>query len=185
MPARGSRAHRSGSSTRALERFQIATAVERQVAAWLVLGLLPALLLAGFTIGLAFEATTPGWHTAIDFHTFWVGSRAYLARSTPYPNLTTLVSWSARVGQQFVYPPPVAAALGPLAVLPYSVAAGIFVAVSVAAVTAGLWLLGLRDWRCYGAAFLSPAVLTGISLGTLSPLLFLAIAAACAGAPLR
>jgi len=46
------------------------------------------------------------------------------------------------------------------------------------AIIAALWLLGVRDWRCFGATFLSPAVLTSISIGTLTPLVMLMVAAA-------
>jgi hypothetical protein len=35
----------------------------------------------------------------------------------------------------------------------------------------------VSDWRVYGAVILSPAILTGISVGTLSPVLFLGVAA--------
>ena len=43
-------------------------------------------------------------------------------------------------------------------------------------VVAALWLLELRDWRCYGAAYLSVAVLHDIRLGALTPLLALGLA---------
>ena len=35
----------------------------------------------------------------------------------------------------------------------------------------------MRDWRCYGIVYLWPPLLGGVSLGTLSPLLALAVAA--------
>src|SRR5581483_7342074 len=55
--------------------------------------------------------------------------------------------------------------------------AAVFVVGSAAAVPAALWLLGVRDWRCYGAAFLWPPVLSGVAIGTISPLLLLGVAA--------
>ena len=45
--------------------------------------------------------------------------------------------------------------------------------VLIAAVAATLAVLGVRDWRCYGAAYLSIAVLHDIRLGALTPLLAL------------
>jgi alpha-1,2-mannosyltransferase len=52
----------------------------------------------------------------------------------------------------------------------------VFVVASAAAVAAALWLFDVRDWRCYGAVFLWPAVLTAVSIGTLTPLLLLGVA---------
>ena len=46
----------------------------------------------------------------------------------------------------------------------------------IAAVAATLAVLGVRDWRCYGAAYLSIAVLHDIRLGALTPLLALGLA---------
>ena len=46
----------------------------------------------------------------------------------------------------------------------------------LAAVAATLAVLGVRDWRCYGAAYLSVAVLHDIRLGALTPLLALGLA---------
>jgi alpha-1,2-mannosyltransferase len=56
------------------------------------------------------------------------------------------------------------------------VAAAIITVVLIAAVAATLAVLGVRDWRCYGAAFLSIAVLHDIRLGALTPLLALGLA---------
>ena len=53
----------------------------------------------------------------------------------------------------------------------------LFVTASVVAIAAALLLFGVRDWRCYGAAFLSPAVLTGVTYGTVTPLLLLGVSA--------
>jgi alpha-1,2-mannosyltransferase len=62
--------------------------------------------------------------------------------------------------------------------LPYELAAGIYTAILVASLAVGLRLLGVRDWRCYGVALLSMPVYTALSVGTLTPLLFLGTAAA-------
>jgi hypothetical protein len=40
----------------------------------------------------------------------------------------------------------------------------------------GLWVLGVRDWRCYGALLASPAMLDAVRLGTLTPVLVLLLA---------
>jgi hypothetical protein len=57
------------------------------------------------------------------------------------------------------------------------VAAGVFLVASLAAVVCALWLLGIRDRRLYAATFVSPAVLTGLTIGTITPLLLLGLAA--------
>ena len=79
-------------------------------------------------------------------------------------------------GDRFVYPPPVAILLIPLGALPFPLAAAIITVVLIAAVAATLAVLGVRDWRCYGAAYLSIAVLHDIRLGALTPLLALGLA---------
>jgi hypothetical protein len=79
---------------------------------------------------------------------------------------------------QALYPAPVHVAASPLALLPFDVAMAAMAAASIAALIAALLLLGVRDWRCYGVTFLSPVVVQGIKLGSLTPLLVLACAAA-------
>jgi hypothetical protein len=113
-----------------------------------------------------------GWHTVprtpVDFHIFWTAGRSYLHGHSPYGH---------SLSEAFVYPPPAALLFAPLALLPYHVAAGLFLTVSLAAVLGALWLLGVRDRRIYAAAFLSPAVLTALTIGTITPLLLLGLAA--------
>jgi Glycosyltransferase family 87 len=141
------------------------------VAAFVVL---PGALLFG--LGLSFAGPAPvGWYKAIDFHTPWQAARSFAAHHNPYVPPSALVPSGAQ--QSFIYPAPAAALLVPFGFLPYGVAAPIFVALLSVAVAGALWLFGVRDWRCYGAAFASPAVFTAISLGTLTPLLLLGVAA--------
>jgi hypothetical protein len=125
------------------------------------------LLLLVFIVGDVWE-----WHkvvrTPVDFHIFWTAGNHYLHRHSPYGH---------SLARAFVYPPPAALLFVPLALLPYHVAAGLFLAVSLAAVLSALWLLGVRDRRLYAAAFLSPAVLTALTVGTITPLLLLGLAA--------
>jgi len=112
------------------------------------------------------------WHkvgrTPVDFHIFWTAGLHYLHGNSPYGH---------SVSEAFVYPPPAALLFAPLALLPYHVAAGAFLAVSLAAVVGALWILGVRDRRLYAATFLSPAVLTALTVGTITPLLLLGLAA--------
>lgn len=76
-----------------------------------------------------------------------------------------------------VYPAPTLVAFVPFSLLPYPAAGVLFVLLSVAALVIALRLLDVRDWRCYGAAFLSWPVAQGLMLGAITPLLVLGAAA--------
>jgi Glycosyltransferase family 87/Dolichyl-phosphate-mannose-protein mannosyltransferase len=78
----------------------------------------------------------------------------------------------------FAYPPFVAYLLAPLHPLGGSSAAIVWTLLSLAAVVLALWLLGVRDWRCYPLALVYPFTRSAIDLGTIEPLLLLAVAAA-------
>jgi hypothetical protein len=112
------------------------------------------------------------WHkvprTPVDFHIFWTAGRHYLEGHSPYGH---------SLANAFVYPPPAALLFAPFAWLPYHVAAGVYLVASLAAVVGALWLVGVRDRQLYATAFLSPAVLTALTVGTVTPLLLLGLAA--------
>ena len=113
---------------------------------------------------------------AFDFHgALWQSARDVLDGRNPYPPATHA---GIAPGDRFVYPPPVAILLMPLGALPFPIAAAIVTVILIAAVAATLAVLGVRDWRCYGAAYLSIAVLHDIRLGALTPLLALGLALA-------
>ena len=61
----------------------------------------------------------------------------------------------------------------PFAVAPETVAALGFLVLSVAAVLASVWLLEVRDWRCYGAALLGLPVFGALGVGSIGPFLLL------------
>jgi alpha-1,2-mannosyltransferase len=100
--------------------------------------------------------------TMADFRVFWDTGRAVLAGG----------------GGDFPYPAPAALALAPFGLLPYTLAATIFGLLAIAAVPLALYVLGVRDWRCYGAAFLTGATLSVIIAGALSSILALGAALA-------
>jgi hypothetical protein len=141
-----------------------------------LLGVIPAALLLAFVAVATVTPVQAGDAHAIDFHTFWHATRVYLNGGNPYPHVAEVSRWTRQTQQSFVYPAPMLAVLAPFGLLPYSVAVAIFVPLLAAAVAGALWLFGVRDWRCYGAAFASPAVLTSISVGTITPLLLLGLA---------
>jgi hypothetical protein len=49
----------------------------------------------------------------------------------------------------------------------------LFLILATVAAVASLWVLGVRDWRCYGALFLSYPVVHGLALGALTSTLML------------
>ena len=113
---------------------------------------------------------------ASDFHPFWQAAGDVVHGRNPYTHATTLNSLGTPESR-YIYPPLVADLLVPLAPLPFLAAAVVFLLVSTAAIPLALWLLGVRDWRCYGMAFLWIPVVHGIRLGALTPLLILGVAA--------
>ena len=79
---------------------------------------------------------------------------------------------------KFVYPPITALLVAPLALLPHLAGRVLVLLLTIACVPLALRLLGVRDWRCYGIALLTAPVLDSVSLGALSPLLLVGVAAA-------
>jgi hypothetical protein len=78
----------------------------------------------------------------------------------------------------FAYPPFLAWLLAPLHPLSSSAAAAVWTLLSLAFVALALWLLELQDWRCYALAAVFLFTRSSIDLGTIEPLLLLAVAAA-------
>ena len=77
-----------------------------------------------------------------------------------------------------VYPPPVLIAAAPLSLLPFAVAAAVWASLLLAAAFGAIWILGVRDWRCYGLLLISMPLFEGVALGNVTPLLLLLVAAA-------
>lgn len=132
-------------------------------------------LLAAFVVALLYVFLISGGTNPrlYDFHTFWLAGRDYLHGRDPYP---VEIHGSIVRGDWFVYPAPVAALFAPIGALPYPIAAGVMTCLLVAATGGALWLIGVRDWRCYVLAFASVALLKALNLGTVTPLLMLAVA---------
>ncbi len=142
-------------------------AAERVLPA-VVLGVLPLALAA-----LVLAGTLQ--HHFWDFRVFWHAGHDVIAGHSPYPppNATNLAHENS-----FVYPPETALAFVPLALLPYHVVAPLFLIALFGTVLLTLRVLGVRDWRCYGAAFLMAPVIGSITNGAISSLLALLLAVA-------
>ncbi len=83
----------------------------------------------------------------------------------------------------YAYPPVLAYAVTPLAALPEEVAntfvpGVLFTLILIAATVGGLYLLGVRDWRCYPVALLAPVTLEAFEYGAIGPILLLLVAVA-------
>ena len=156
--------------------------VLRQASTILLFGLLPIVL--SF---LVLDWTYSGHTFLSDFHgDLYTAGKDILAGRNPYrlgflSHQAAIAGFGGHPNTIFavpVYPAPDLVATVPLALLPYKVAATVFTLLGVAALCLGLWLLGVRDWRCYGAAFLSWPVLHTLRLGQVNEFLVLAIAVA-------
>ena len=107
----------------------------------------------------------------LDFRgAFLPAAHAVLRGASPY---SAIGSHALAVGKGFLYPPLSAYLLAPFTLLP-TTAAYIFAVLLVAAtVPAALFLVGVRDWRCYAAAFLWMPTIVGIQTANLTlPMVF-------------
>lgn len=98
-----------------------------------------------------------------DLHTEWKAGHDIVTGHSPYP---------------FVYPAPAALFMVPFGALPFKVAVVAFTLMLIGAAFLTLRLLGVRDWRCYGAAIASLPGTSAVTLGAFSWLLALAAAVA-------
>lgn len=103
-------------------------------------------------------------HGRDPYQVAFLDHQAAIARAGGSPSRTFAVP---------VYPAPALLASVPLALLPFRLAGILFTVLALAALIGGLRLLGVRDWRCYGAALLSWPVLHSLRLGQVNELLVL------------
>jgi hypothetical protein len=104
-----------------------------------------------------------------DLHVFLQAASKVLHGASPYV---------FRADETYAYPPLLAFLAAPLHWVGAGAATLIWTLLSLAAIAAGLWLLGVRDWRCYALTAVYPITRSAVNLGTVGPLLFLAIAGA-------
>jgi alpha-1,2-mannosyltransferase len=111
-----------------------------------------------------------GWYVPPDFGDFYAAAEAVLRGDNPYqPD-------PSRDWLGFVYPPLLAWLLAPLTLLPVTTAVSVWAALTLLFVVAALWVLGVRDWRCYPLALLSPFARETLEFGAIDGLLLLAVA---------
>jgi alpha-1,2-mannosyltransferase len=111
--------------------------------------------------------------TPMDFHVYLDAADKVLDGESPYPSLDT---WDEVKGRAYVYPPLVAYAVAPFALVPTAVADVLLKLLLVAGVVATIFALGVRDWRCYLVAFAWSPVISAVGNGQLTIPLALAAA---------
>src|SRR5690348_3473354 len=127
-----------------------------------------ALTLASFALMLiAITVVNPPAY-AWDFRAFYDAGVAYLHLHSPYVSGSLAQLTTQR---NFVYPLPFAALFAPISLVPYPVAATLFVVGGAALLFGAVWLLGMRDWRVYAAVAIGMPTATAVGVGTVSPLL--------------
>jgi hypothetical protein len=136
------------------------------------------------THSLAFWAViTPIWMVirnamdrqfAFDVHYAFVpAAHAVLHGASPYSGVT---SRSVKLGFAYLYPPLSAYLFAPFTLVPHVVAGVVATVLVAATVPAALWLLGIRDWRCYAVAFLWVPTIAGIQSANLTLPMMLGLA---------
>ena len=68
----------------------------------------------------------------------------------------------------FIYPATAAVAFVPFGAIPFTVGGFAFAALIIGALMAALWMLGVRDWKCYAIVFLTTPGEMSVITGTLS-----------------
>jgi hypothetical protein len=159
----------TGAAERAVARYALAF---RTLAPWLAWAVAPlAVTVFGLVVSLHNHP-----HFGGDFHAaFWPAGHDVLHGHSPY-----VAPSDPRVAKAiaFVYPAPAALVFAPFAAIPRDVADALFIALTLGAVAATLWLLSVRDWRVYGAAYLWAPVASGWLTGNVTLMLVLAVAGA-------
>jgi Glycosyltransferase family 87 len=140
---------------------------------WILLcGALPLL-----TLYYAIAPNVLGDSQAADFHySYYNAAEAIRAGEDFYPPVEFVVRGADNLVIDYVYPPLIALLTVPWTFIPVGLAEVLFQFLLLAVFVGTLALLGVRDWRCYGLAFLWPPVTDAITTGNVSILLGLAAA---------
>jgi Glycosyltransferase family 87 len=150
--------------------------------AWVVAAAvaLAAVLAVGAAKGAARVTDDPvvwalaGWQVPGDFGVFLAAGDAVLAGKSPYPAGELAPPPVA----YYVYPPPLAFAVAPFTTLEPGHASTIWTLFGIAALVAGLLVLGVRDPRCHLVALLYPGTRVALEYGAIGTFLVLLVALA-------
>ncbi|MEX2612086.1 MAG: glycosyltransferase family 87 protein [Gaiellaceae bacterium] len=139
------------------------------MASAVVFGLLPLVALYDVFAAIAGNRVTPDFSL-----TYYRAAEALLDGERIYPTGELVLRGDFII--DYLYPPLTAIAAAPFTLLPVGAAELLFAGLLVLAFAATLAVLGVRDWRCYGLAFLWPPVLDAIQTENVTILLGLAAA---------
>jgi hypothetical protein len=114
---------------------------------------------------------------AVDFHNYyWLSGTYVLHGRSPFPPPTPDAALLLHTYPAGPYPAPVPVFFAPFGLLPVWLGDAVFTAALIVALVLALHVAGVRDWRCYGAAFLWAPVAFGIQTANLTLLLLLGLA---------
>jgi hypothetical protein len=112
---------------------------------------------------------------AIDFHReLYPESKEILAGNNPFPD----ESHDFYSNPNFIWPPVAAYLAAPLTLLEVDTADVVIAVIGLICFMLSLWIVGVRDWRVYGAFALWPQVIGEVRVSHLTPLLCLLVAIA-------
>ena len=86
--------------------------------------------------------------------------------------------YTYRADETYAYPPLVSLLAAPFHPLSGGMSTFCWEVLSLAAIGGAVWLLGVRDWRCYALVAAYPVTRSALDLGTIGPFLLLVVAAA-------
>jgi len=155
---------------RSIERVSLLAHRVARPATVFLCGVLPIVVVATL-----FVETMRADTVAYDFRVFYEAAEAMLRGDSPYPSVDDP---AAAIGRSYVYPPLTAFLATPFTLLPEEAAGVLVMAVLVAVALGVLYVLGVRDWRCYGVLLLWPPILSAVQTGSVTLLLALAAALA-------
>lgn len=159
-----------GSAAPRLNRLAAHVRTALEAGAFVLLPFLGPALIVAYLLGVytTHPSTVDGMYFPdggflFDLHVMWTAGHDIASGQSPYP---------------FVYPAPAAFLMVPFGILPWKLAVVAFMLLLIGSLVLALRLLRVTDWRCYAAALACVPMTSSITIGTLSPLLLLAAAAA-------
>lgn len=135
-----------------------------------LLGVLPVgALLTMLVVGVVYGPFAGDFH-----HELYPEAKLLLEGTNPFPD----PDWNPIAQPNLIWPPLAAYLVAPLTALPVGAADVVMVLLGLGCFAVALWILGVRDWRVYGAFSLWPEVVGEMRVAHLTPVLAVAIALA-------
>ncbi len=142
----------------------------RRVTTVVGLGVLPVAALVGMlVVALRTDSIAADFH-----HELYPQSKLLLDGVNPFPD----PGWDPLAGANLIWPPLAGYLVAPFTVLPAGAADVVVALLGLAVLGLSLWLVGVRDWRVYGAFCLWPEVAGEMRVSHLTPVLALCAAVA-------